>query len=340
MTRSGVLWGLAALLAASLLPKSGAWGEEAGRAAWMKQARWGVMTHYLADRIAADRKPPASSLSVSEWNELVNQFDVNGLADSLQKVGAGYLIFTIGQNSGFYVAPNATYDRLVGSEPGKCLKRDLIDDLARALHLRGIKLIVYLPAGAPARDRDAVDALEWKNGANRNAAFQRKWEAVIREWSSRWGGAVDGWWFDGCYWPNTMYRTADPPNFASFAAAARAGNPSAVVAFNPGVVDRSLSVTPEEDYTAGEINDPDRLMIRRAVGGVVDGVQVHVLTYLGSTWGKGEPRFNAEQLATHFQRVARAGGILTCDVPIGRNGLITQPFLELFVTAGKTMKTK
>ena len=165
-------------------------------------------------------------------------------------------------------------------------------DLAGALGKRGIRLIVYLPAGAPAGDRLHGRPSSGRMGRYRNREFQLMWETVIREWSERWGTKVAGWWFDGCYWPNTMYRTAEPPNFASFAAAARAGNPDSVLAFNPGVVDRSLSITPEEDYTAGEINDPERLMIRRGSGGKVDGAQVHVLTYLGTTWGKGSPRFS------------------------------------------------
>ncbi len=68
-----------------------------------------------------------------------------------------------------------------------------------------------------------------------------------------------------------MYRTEEPPNFVSFAAAARAGNPDSIIAFNPGVVPRILSVTPHEDYTAGEINDPNRVEIRRAENGKIDG---------------------------------------------------------------------
>lgn len=77
---------------------------------------------------------------------------------------------------------------------------------------------------------------------------------MIREWSLRWGTWVDGWWFDGCYWPDATYRHAEAPNFASFAAAARAGNPQLVVAFNPGVKIEAQSE--HEDYTAGEIDDP------------------------------------------------------------------------------------
>src|SRR4051812_35505213 len=99
------------LLVAAVFRPSAAGAEE--RAAWMKEARWGVMTHYLADWIAGaeggDKAP-----SVDWWNDLIDQFDVERLAGELESVGAGYLILTIGQNSGFYLAPNATYDRYVG----------------------------------------------------------------------------------------------------------------------------------------------------------------------------------------------------------------------------------
>jgi hypothetical protein len=309
----------------------------ADRAAWMKEARWGVMTHYLADWIAT-AEGRGRTLSVAEWNDLIDRFDIEGLADQLHSAGAGYHILTIGQNSGFYLAPNPTYDRLTGIAPSQCARRDLVSDLAGAYAARGIKLVVYLPAGAPAGDRRAREALQWQNGPYRNREFQLGWEAVIRDWSSRWGTKVAGWWFDGCYWPNTMYRTLEPPNFASFAAAARAGNPNSVLAFNPGVVDRSLSVAPEEDYTAGEINDPERLMIRRAALGKVDGAQVHVLSYLGTTWGKGVPRFSADQLTGFCRTIARSGGVITWDVPIEKSGRIAPAFLDQLTVVGKTLR--
>jgi hypothetical protein len=107
------------------------------------------------------------------------------------------------------------------------------------------------------QDKGADSALEWRNGPYPNREFQLKWERVIRDWSQCWGKKVEGWWFDGCYFPNSMYRSTQPPNFESFAAAARAGNPDAVIAFNPGVVYRILSMTPHEDFTAGEIDKPD-----------------------------------------------------------------------------------
>ena len=186
--------------------------------------------------------------------------------------------------------------------------------------------------------RPREQALQWQNGPHRNREFQLKWEQVIREWSTRWGPKVAGWWFDGCYWPNTMYRTEEPPNFASFAAAARAGNPDSIVAFNPGVVARILSVTPHEDYTAGEINDPNRVEIRRAVDGKIDGTQVHILSYLGERWGMGAPRFPTEQVVKWSQGIRKQGGAVTWDVPIQPNGLIAQPFIDQLAAVGKALR--
>jgi hypothetical protein len=214
----------------------------------MREARWGVMTHYLADWIARQNK---LEMNVEQWNKLIDSFDVEGLANQLQSLNAGYYIITIGQNSGYYLSPNPAYDKAVGISPSKCSRRDLVADISQALQKRGIRLMVYLPSGAPNGDKAAVSALQWRNGPYPNREFQIRWEQVIREWSMRWGTRISGWWFDGCFFPNSMYRGEEPPNFNSFAAAARAGNPNSVLAFNPGVVPRIRSITPYEAYTAG-----------------------------------------------------------------------------------------
>src|SRR5882724_10775305 len=75
----------------------------ADRASWMREARWGVMNHYLADWIArgsgapptpanpspnAPARPPEPPMSVDRWNDLVDRFNVDGLAMQLQAVGA------------------------------------------------------------------------------------------------------------------------------------------------------------------------------------------------------------------------------------------------------------
>lgn len=303
------------------------------RAAWMGQAKWGVMTHYLADWVAHDS---GDKMTVERWNNLVDRFDVEKAAQQLQAAGAGYYQISIGQNSGYYLSPNAAYDRLTGIRPSKCSRRDLVADLAAALSKRGIRLLVYLPAGAPNGDAAARQALEWQNGPYRNREFQLKWQQVIREWSMRWGRTVSGWWFDGCYWPNTMYR-GDEPNFATFAAAARAGNPASALAFNPGVIYRLISITPFEDFTAGEIDQPDRAAFKRNAGGKQDGAQLQVLSYLGEKWGMGAPRFKIDQVVEFSRSVTKNGAAITWDTPTERGGGFTQQFLDQLAAVGKAL---
>lgn len=310
----------------------------ADRADWMRGARWGVMNHYLADwRAQVDGVPP----SVERWNDLIDHFDAKALAAQLSDVGAGWYQISIGQNSGYYLAPNAAYDRLTRREgPSTCSRRDLVADLSAALAPRGIRLMVYLPSGGPGRDRAAVAALDYQNGPHRNREFQEKWQEIIATWSQRWGSRVSGWWFDGCYWPNAMYRASAAPNFASFAAAARSGNPQSAVAFNPGVVYRTLSVSPDEDFTAGEIDHPEQWTPKRVLDGRVDGAQVHVLSFLGTAWGKGVPRFTTQQVVDISRKVAAAGGVITWDVPVQAGGTIAPRFLEQLAAVNRALRSE
>lgn len=102
----------------------------------------------------------------------------------------------------------------------------------------------------------------------------------------------------------------------------------------------SLSITPDEDYTAGEINDLERMMIRRAVAGKVDGAQVHFLSFLGQTWGMGEPRFTAGQVVEWSRKVTQSGGVITWDTPIQKSGLIAAPFIDQLKAIGQALKPK
>jgi alpha-L-fucosidase len=287
---------------------------------------------------------------------MIDGFDVEGLARQLEELRAGYFLLSIGQNSGYFLAPNPTYDRITGITPSKCSRRDLVSDMADALAKRGIRMMVYLPSGAPAGDEAAVKALEWNNGPFRNREFQQKWEAVIGDWSKRWGKKVSGWWFDGCYWPNHMYR-GEAPNFETFAAAARAGNPDSIVAFNPGVFYPVWPMTQHQDFTAGEVSDLTRDLVRdgrmRAENGrydgKADGVQLHVLSFVGETWGHagpagrrdpfGEARLTARELVGITTKVLAYGGAFTWDVPVERNGRIPREFMSRLGQLGNTLDT-
>ena len=339
------------LLVIAAMGVSSAMGQEAApegnRAEWLYQAQWGVFCHYLSDIALKGREHTPEN-----WNEVVNAFDVEGLAEQLTSMKARYFVITLGQNSGYYCSPNAAYDRFLGRSPSTCSTRDLVADIAKALAPRGIRLMVYLPGGAPDRDMQAMQALGWApgkypiwshpeggpdGGDPRLEGFQLKWEEIIREWSTRWGPSVVGWWFDGCYYPIAMYKHPEPPNFASFAGAARAGNPGSIVAFNPGVFNPVRTESPEEDYTAGEINEPQ---VVELPGRFLDGNQFQVLTYLGPTWAGSPPRFSNEQAIEITRRIVSSGGAVTWDVPITPGGLIAEEYVGQLQAIGSNMEAQ
>ena len=294
---------------------------------WFRDLKSGVFCHFLG----------AAGLSADDWNRRVDAFDTDRLVSRLAEAGAPYFFLTIGQNSGHFCSPNTTYDSIVGIKPSKCSRRDLIADLSASLSRRKIAFFVYLPSGAPAADPVAMERLKWEWGfegkwpdawmttrtGKRLGEFQQMWESIVREWSLRWGKKVRGWWIDGCYFPDEMYRHPEAPNFQSFAAALKAGNPESLVAFNPGVTVPVISMTPFEDYTAGEISDAFPI----CPGRWVDGAQYHILSYLGESWCKGTPRFSDEFVIGYVKDVSAKGGVITWDVPIDETGTIPEAFL-------------
>jgi hypothetical protein len=300
---------------------------------WMHNAKWGVLCHYLADFAS---NTAAIGLTAEQWNAQIDAFDVKGLAAQLAAIQAPYFFLTLGQNSGFYLSPNSTYDRLTGIRPSKCSRRDIVAELIEALRPHGIRMCAYLPSDAPGNDKEAVAALHTENVGfdERRAEFQRKWQAVITEWSQRWGRNVHAWWFDGCYYPDAMYRFDDEPNFRSFAAAAKAGNPDSLVAFNPGV---RLQVTSEyEDFTAGETAG---LFPVDGFERYLKGSQVQILTYLGPSWGATPPRFADDLVIAYTRHIASRGGVVTWDAAIEKSGLIEEQCFKQLQALSRAMAT-
>jgi hypothetical protein len=261
---------------------------------WFRESRYGVFMHLLP--------------SNAETLALVDDFDVNALVGQLESVGAKYFVLTLGQNSGFMNSPNPTYNRYTGYAPGqRCSKRDLPMDLYKALHPKGIRLMLYLPCQVPNGDATAQKAFGLPQGAKDqpiDVEFARKWAEVIYDWSSRYKEKVAGWWFDGGYewigFNNDIARI--------YADAVKRGNPKAIVTFNPGV--KLIRWTQAEDYTAGELNDPFGVI---PTSRWVDGSQWHALTYLGSNWSRRDTRYPAEKWANWICAAVAAGGVVTID---------------------------
>ncbi len=281
--------------AGALVAFSALAADNAAQTDWFQAARIGAFMHFL----------PGGAAQLAQ----VNDFDVEALAQQLEGMGAKYFVFTLGQNSGWFNAPNATYDRITGYQPGeRCAKRDLPLELCHALHAKGIRLLLYLPCQTPNRDARAQKAFGLPQGPKDqplDLAFAKQWAAVIHEWSARYGDKVSGWWFDGGY----QHIHFNEELARLYADAVKRGNPKALVTFNPGV--KLIRYTQAEDYTAGELNEPFSVV---PTSRWVNGSQWHALTFLGATWGKRDVRQPTGRWREWFQKVAAQGGVVTLDL--------------------------
>jgi len=272
---------------------------------WMAEGTVGVCMHFLPD----------------QWNypRVTEQFDADALAAQLAEAKVGWVLFTLGQNRGYFNAPNATYDRITGYAPGeRCATRDLPKELARALKPHGIRLVLYLPCQTPTGDLRAIQAFGLpakpaNEGCKVDQAFAEKWATVIQEWADRYGDSVSGWWFDGGY-EKTGFTE---PMAEEYAKAARHGNPRAIVTFNRGVVLHRGTAT--EDYTAGEFfplqgTSEAVTSTTTCKDRWLDGSQWHILTPISGPWGgSGDLRFNDEAWTKWIADVAANGGAITLD---------------------------
>ena len=284
---------------------------------WLRQAKWGLFTHYLAHTASTK---VSDEMNGAIWNKKVSAFQVKKLADQLSELEIPYFFITIGQGGGFFCTPNKTHEKYFGPGEGKLSERDLIADLAAELVRRGIKMCVYLPA----------------YGRKESAEVQRQWQEIITEWSDRWGKSISAWWIDGGVF-------SKPQMYQAYTDAFKSGNPDALIAYNTGPVGWSREpkkpATNCEDYLAGEVN------WRLPVSGVrpwdqkeyymgpdISGDQLHFLTFLGSFWGLGEPRFPDELVVGWTKHTNNHGGTISWDIPLTYSGTVPEShFRQLHV---------
>jgi len=321
-----------------------------GPTAWLQDEKYGIFVHWLPGM--SDIPPPATAAikpvgqQGGAWNFAVNNFNVNSFADQVAQTGAGYVIFTNGQTSGFYCAPNSTFEGYGGVVRGEFTPhRDLISDLADALNSRGIKLMIYMagegPVSAPILNRPNGSTANVKAGLDAGTGgqaysntFRSRYNAMIQEWSLAWGSKVSGWWLD-CCWKNSGYgdnaiseNNDGPGNLSAFIAATKSGNPSAIVACNPGA-DNYSARSANQDYIAGEAGQYTtpyaKFNIYPSSPFVLHGgknMLWHTLSYLGYWWGEPSLKYVDEELISYISSVNRLGGVVTMDVSVNAAGQI------------------
>jgi hypothetical protein len=257
---------------------------------------FGVMVHYLPDK-----------QSIGE----VTRFDAEAFAASLAQMRATYLILTLGQNNGQFIAPNAALEALCPRSAKNRPPRDLPMAIGQALQRHDIALILYLPFRAPQADPYLMECLgDVSEQLPPPPRFIAAWSAVIKDWSDHYGPLAKGWWFDGTY--NTTGMTPDDWN--KLCGAARSGASNRWLAFNAGegATRFSLKSAPCQNLMAGELLQP-----AAHLASPPSELRLHVLTPLGAWWARpSAPRFSAAQLRGWIADANAAGGMLTLDMPL------------------------
>jgi hypothetical protein len=300
---------------------------------WFRDAGFGIMVHYLSSNITPDG-------GSKEWNEAVESFDSERFAYQASEAGAGFVMFTLGQNSGYYCSPNATFDSIVGVKPGElCSNRDLPMDLIRELKKYNIPLILYLPSNPPISNRLVSE--KFRYSFNKDSATsqynQPILEEMIREWSLRYGDGVKGWWFDGLYSWNAIRSTrmdmSLKHNISTHTLAAKAGNKESLITYNYGFGKIQVN-TPYCDYSSGEKQTIDEIPSSRWVE---DGVQWFLFTYLGEKWGGKGQQFKTVELVEKARLIVEDEGVLCLEVVTDAKGDILPHHLEQIREIGKIL---
>ncbi len=266
------------------------------RVQWMK-GKYGLMVHWVAPG-----PPPQKGEYIMNLNKAVENFDIKGFMTDFDRTGAEWLIFTIGQNTGFYSSPNTVIDSLAGF--GHTSSRDLVLEIAKAVKKRGKRFIAYLPCEVKGNSF-MQKGFDWNTQPGTDQIeFQKKYLRVVREWAVRFGQNIDGWWFDGCFkWDAFSNKYME---WEKWYDAARAGNKNAAITFNDGsfCINITKPIVESNDYLSGEtevlINGKIRLGGRLNEGeanlfipkqAYVDGTQClyHVLVPIDACWAHSSP---------------------------------------------------
>ena len=298
--------------------------------------KWGVFNHFLYV-IQNNPKYPNSYGKQTDWDTLVNEFDTEALAKNLHEMGAGYYVITVMQGTKYMIAPNATFDKIAGTKPGEaCSKRDLIADLYQSLSKYDIDLLLYFTGDGPYKSVEEGKRFGFiePRDVGVTKPFVEKWASVLEEYAVRYGDKIKGWWIDGCY--KDWFKYTDEL-LSIYYKACKKGNSNALVALNPGLLGDLENGFTYEDFLCGEQNDFTAIPTQRFYG----TAQAHILAPLGvgeceiGCWGIFGVKHDAEYLADYITRVHQAGGVLTIDIGVYRDGKFDKDQMEVLKAVGK-----
>jgi len=211
---------------------------------WLSQSQYGLMTQF-----GPWGYPPSGPRKSLET--FANGFDVPGFVNTVTKTGARYVIWSMTWWEYRMLAPIQAVDDIVGNG-NRTSTRDVVGELATALHQAGIRFILFYHTGQDSHlgynstdwwvAQQWPDALFTDRASGDRSRFFNNFVAVISEIGTRYGTLLDGWFFDD----GMVYY---PAPFERLGQAAKAGNPNRLISYNDWI---AASFTDFQEVIFGE----------------------------------------------------------------------------------------
>lgn len=303
---------------------------------WMSQAKYGVMFQY------GPWGYPQSGSTRWTIEQGAANFNVDNFVAMVQSTGAKYVIWSITWWDFWLSSPNATVNSIMGDK-SLTSTTDLVGKVAAALKAKGIRFVLYMHHGLNQEPTWAAKQ-NWPSstynlyGTGDRSTFLNNWSKVITELGNRYGSNLDGWFFDdGC-----VYY---PAPFESLGAAARAGNPNRLIAWNPWT---SARVTDFQDVWFGEGNQGESVYGSAAVGGngiFTTGPQAGLFQQgqftLENDWGVHDPNTPINTYSSYSTVKASADAASSKGASVSFNMMMWEGGLPSLASVGilQTLKT-
>ena len=192
---------------------------------------------------------------------------------------------------------------------------------------------------------DLREVFGWNADPVDKSQFMKSYVELVRSYALSYGRKLSGWCFDGCYDYRRTRRTYGNSRFRNvdWFGAARAGNPAAVIAMNPGC-NTFQCVFEEEDFLGGETNT---LSIRPGTPLCGGRQQWHSLLPINgdkdvNAWGHSNPgplpgnRFSFDELLNYVYDCHLNGGAVTLNIAISREGCVPAESLNQLTLLSET----
>ena len=299
---------------------------------WFKDAGYGLMFQWT------NRATPRSG-DVKEWEQKVNDFDLDGFIKNVEDSGAAYVLWSITWGQQYISAPLKSLDELIA---GRTTQRDLLGEMADALHKRGVKLIFYYHYGYDCNHSIDKEWMEASGGYKADKTeFYENFKKVVSEIGDRYGEKLNGWWFDGgqrfynCHFDNSQGDQGPlSAPFKELTLASRSGNSQRVVAYNAWIKPK---LTEYQAYYGGEGSSSfPRLDEGVYPSGGREGLQAHGCFILEKEWGHIKkdtpipaPRYDLERLSAMIKRAQQGRYPLSINLEMYEDGSVSPESMEL-----------